>query len=482
MLFNSFSFLIFFAILCAVYFSLPNRFRPALLLIGSYLFYISWMPVHAILLAGLTLFNFYIAIRMERESGLTGRKLLLAASILSNAGMLFSLKYLSLFAGAVNTIMATTGSGLKVPVLGFLLPLGISFYTLKIMNYTIDVYRGKKAVERNLLLFGLYVAFFPQLISGPIDRSTGLLPQFHESRDFDYDRVADGLRLMLWGFFQKLVIADNLAAVVDPVFNNPTAYQGPTLSLASVLFSFQIYCDFSGYSDIAIGAARVLGYQSMNNFERPYLSTSIPEFWKRWHISLSTWFRDYLYIPLGGNRTTLSRWYANLFIVFVVSGLWHGSNWTFLMWGALHGFYYICSMITRNLRKRLSAAARFNRMPRLQVSARCLMTFVLVTFAWIFFRANSVSDALFIITHLFSGWEGKMIPSELLLSSRFEFLTGMAAVIFMIVLEICEGREPLWDRFRTRPLWLRWAVYYGGVLLVLLLGSFGSRQFIYFQF
>lgn len=247
-----------------------------------------------------------------------------------------------------------------------LLPVGISFYTFQSLSYSIDVYRGEKEPERNFGKFALYVAFFPQLVAGPIERSTNLLPQFDRRISFDYDRFVSGLRLMLWGFFKKIVIADRLAIYVNEVYNSPAEFQGLTLILATYFFAFQIYCDFSGYSDIAIGAARIMGYDLMINFRQPYFSQSIAEFWKRWHISLSTWFKDYLYIPLGGNRVAKNRWYFNLMAVFLISGLWHGANWTFVLWGFLHGFYLVFSIWTQNIRDTISHAFRVDRFPALQ--------------------------------------------------------------------------------------------------------------------
>jgi alginate O-acetyltransferase complex protein AlgI len=488
MLFNSLEFLIFFAIVCILYFSLPDRFRWMLLLVGSYAFYISWEADYAILLAGLTLFNYSAALLLDRTTASGRKKVVLALTLLSNVGVLFWLKYLNFFAGSAKNIFHHYNIAVTVPVFSVILPVGISFYTFKIMNYIIDVYRGAIQPEKKLGIFALFVSFFPQLIAGPIDRATSLLPQFHGSHDFDYQRVTSGLKLMLWGFFQKLVIADNLSVIVDRVFNHPRQHEGLSLLLASILFTFQIYCDFSGYSDIAIGAARVFGFTSMNNFERPYFSGSIPEFWRRWHISLSSWFRDYLYIPLGGNRVAVPRWYLNLFIVFIVSGLWHGANWTFIVWGALHGFLCILSAATGNLRKRLTAAVGLGRTPALHQVMRVVMTFLLVSLAWIFFRANTISDALYVVSHLFTGWfdlSGKGgIPSvyALISSCRFEFIVGSLSVVIMEIVHFMQQKRSVRQMVQTKPIWQRWALYYCLVAAILLLGNLGSKQFIYFQF
>ncbi len=394
MLFNSLEFLLFFAIVCILFFSLPNRFRWALLLGGSYIFYMSWEADYAILLAFLTLFNYYAVHYMDKAGSAGRKKTILVLTIASDVGVLFWFKYLNFFAGSVKAALQHFGVAITVPVFSILLPVGISFFTFKILNYVIDVYRGTIKPERRLGLFALFVSFFPQLIAGPIDRAAKLLPQFSHTHDFDYRRVKDGLTLMLWGFFQKLVIADNLSVLVDRVFKNPYQYEGLSLALAAIFFTFQIYCDFSGYSDIAIGIAQVFGYTSMNNFERPYFSRSVPEFWRRWHISLSSWFRDYLYIPLGGNRVAMPRWYINLFIVFLVSGLWHGANWTFVAWGALHGLFCIASAATGNLRKKLVTATGMDKIPAFHKGMQILVTFCLVSLAWIFFPANTNSHAV----------------------------------------------------------------------------------------
>jgi alginate O-acetyltransferase complex protein AlgI len=482
MLFTSTSFLIFFVVVGTVYFALPSRLRSWVLLGASYYFYATYEPLYLILLAGLTLFNYYAGIRLGKAAGRTGQEWVLAASLVSCIGTLFFFKYLNLFAGTIQALTGQVHAGYRSPALTFLLPVGISFFTFKIMNYMIDVYRDRQAPETQLASFALYVSFFPQLIAGPIDRATKLLPQMHVEHAFDYRRVTDGLRLMLWGFFQKVVIADTLATLVDPVFDNPVQYQGARLTFAAICFTFQIYCDFAGYSDIAIGAAQVFGYTSMNNFDRPYFAKSIPEFWRRWHISLSTWFRDYLYIPLGGNRTTLPRWYLNLFLVFLISGLWHGSNWTFLVWGALHGFLYICSLATQSIRARFVTFMGLNRIPSLYKSFRVLFTFILVAFAWIFFRANTISDAFYIVSHLFTGWSSTPVQALSFPVAPFELVVAMGSIVILETAHLMQGHGSIREIMAQKPVWLRWGLYYGAIVAILLFGNFGSKQFIYFQF
>jgi len=335
MLFNSLDFLIFFPVIVGLYFALSPKYRWVLLLGASYYFYMCWKAEYIILIVFSTLVDYFAARQMARIQEKKKRRPFLYLSLLSNLGLLFFFKYWNFFSGETRALLDSWNIMADVPTFQLLLPVGISFYTFQTLSYTIDVYNGKLEPEKNLGRFALYVSFFPQLVAGPIERATHLLPQLRQTFDFDYQRVVSGLQQMLWGFFKKVVIADRLAVYVNEIYASPGDENGLALLLATYFFAFQIYCDFSGYSDIAIGAARVMGYDLMENFRTPYLSKSIREFWSRWHISLSTWFRDYLYIPLGGNRVPQVRWFLNLFIVFVVSGFWHGANWTFLIWGAL---------------------------------------------------------------------------------------------------------------------------------------------------
>ena len=341
MLINSIHFLIFFPIVVAIYFSIAQKYRWILLLIASYYFYMSWKAEYIIWIIISTIITYVVGIKIYNSTSVKQKKMYLLVSLLSSAGMLFVFKYFNFFSDSVRTILEQFSIQLNPITLKILLPVGISFYTFKTISYTIDVYRGEIEPQKHLGIFAVYISFFPQLIAGPIERARSLLPQLYEIHYFEYQRVTDGLKLMLWGFFKKVVIADGLALVVDKVFNNVHDYTGTSLLLATFFFAFQIYGDFSGYSDIATGSAQIMGIKSMDNFKRPYFSRSISEFWKRWHISLSSWFKDYLYIPLGGNRVSIPRWYLNLLIVFIVSGLWHGAKWTFAVWGALHGFYLV---------------------------------------------------------------------------------------------------------------------------------------------
>ena len=482
MLFNSFNFVLFFPAVVAIYYIIPHRYRWLLLLLASYYFYASWKPEYVILIVISTLIDYYAGIGMSRTAEQLVRQRWLLLSLFSNLGMLFGFKYFDFFSDALTTALNQFNVFYDVPTFELLLPVGISFYTFQSMSYSIDVYRGQKQAEHHLGIFALYVAFFPQLVAGPIERSIRLLPQFSQKHEFDYERVTDGLKRMAWGFFKKLVIADRLAVFVDSVYANPTEFTGIPLILATYFFAFQIYCDFSGYSDIAIGAARVLGFDLMENFRQPYFSRSVREFWLRWHISLSSWFRDYLYIPLGGNRVVKWRWYYNLMVVFLLSGLWHGANWTFLAWGGLHGFYLLCYIWTRSLRVKLLEATGLGRYPRLRMLFAVIITFHLVTFAWIFFRANSISDALYIVTHLFA-WNGlnyRQFSSYQFF--QYELSIVALAIALMEMIHLFQQWGSVRQLISQRPIWVRWAIYYTLIFLILIFGEFGTKEFIYFQF
>ncbi len=401
MLFNSLEFIIFFPIVVALYFILKPRYRWILLLVASYYFYMCWSYKYIVLIMFSTVVDYFAGILMHRTEKKTPRKLLLSASLFTNLGLLFFFKYFNFFGETVNFFFDKFNIFSEVPAYDFLLPVGISFYTFQTLSYTIDIYRRKQAPEYHFGRFALFVSFFPQLVAGPIERSVNLLPQFRQDFKFEYGRVRDGILLMTWGFFKKVVIADRLAEYVNMVYNNATDYGGLQNIIATFFFSFQIYCDFSGYSDIAIGGALIMGYRLMTNFRRPYFATSIRDFWQRWHISLSSWFRDYVYISLGGNRVVKWRWYYNLFITFLVSGLWHGAEWTFVIWGALHGLYMVFAIWSAKLREKANGFMGISNNQRLYQFTQIIVTFVLVYFSWIFFRANNTHDALLIIGNTF---------------------------------------------------------------------------------
>ena len=493
LLFNSFEFLIFFPTVVTIYFLLPHRWRWLFLLGASYYFYMSWKLEYIFLIILSTIVDYVVGIQLGKTSEPLRRKLYLALSLTVNLGVLFTFKYFNFFRDSLNEVFNYVDAPYSVPYLDVLLPVGISFYTFQTLSYTIDVYRGKKEPERHFGIFALYVAFFPQLVAGPIERATRLLPQFYKPHRFDYERVVSGLQLIMWGFFKKLVIADRLAVMVNMVYNDATQYSGFPLILATYLFAFQIFCDFSGYSDIAIGAARIMGIDLMLNFRQPYFAQSISEFWKRWHISLSTWFRDCLYIPLGGNRVTLWRWQLNLLIVFLVSGLWHGANWTFVIWGALHGGYLIAEIWLSMLWGKLShffdykkwggQASPLSRIKILSI-LKILIVFHLVVFAWIFFRANSISDAFYIVQHLLVFKPAQSLAYTVnVLFPRNDLLVALLAIIMMESIHFVQERGDIWQFLKPKPIYLRWAFYYVIFFMLIFLGEFSSHEeFVYFQF
>ena len=489
MLFNSLHFLIFFPVVVAIYFLIPHKWRWMLLLIASYYFYMCWKYEYIILIIASTLIDYFAGRQMSRLKEKAKRKKYLYLSLLTNLGLLFSFKYFNFFNDSLRELFNQFNIFYNVSAFNVLLPVGISFYTFQTLSYTIDVYNGKTKAEKHLGIFAVYVSFFPQLVAGPIERSNRLLPQFFKKHDFNYDRVTSGLKLMLWGFFKKVVVADRLAVLVDSVYNDPASYTGIPMVVATVFFAFQIYCDFSGYSDIAIGSARVMGYELMENFRRPYFSKSISEFWKRWHISLSTWFRDYLYIPLGGNRVVKWRWYYNLMITFIVSGLWHGANWTFLVWGTLHGFYLVFGIISKNARDKVTSFLSINRLPNLQKFIRVSITFSLVLFAWIFFRANSLSDAWFIIANIFSDIGHYFDLRYVALKFRgmglqsIDLIYSFLFVTILLIFDLFERKETLWSQLQIKSPWIRWSLYYIILILILFYSPYNKAQnFIYFQF
>lgn len=484
MLFNSLHFLLFFIIVTSLYFALPHNRRWLLLLISSCYFYMAFVPIYIIILGGTIVIDYFAGIFIEKSEG-KRRKLFLVASLVANIGVLAVFKYYNFINENLSFLLHGFGASNPIPYLSILLPVGLSFHTFQAMSYTIEVYRGHQKAERHFGIYSLYVMFYPQLVAGPIERPQNMLHQFREKYDFDYDRVMSGLRLMAWGLFKKVVIADRLAIAVDTVFNNPEQHNSLSLIIATVFFTFQIFCDFSGYSDMALGAARIMGFKLMTNFDKPYQSKSVHEFWKRWHISLSTWFKDYLYITLGGNRVTVPRWYLNLFIVFLVSGLWHGANWTFVIWGALHGFYLVFGLITQKYRDRFNQLLHIDKVPIIST----ISTFVLVAFAWIFFRANSVDSAFYIVKHIFTGIPDvvhQLINNQPILESmglkKNDFALSILLIIFLETVHYVQSKKSLSDIFVQKPAYVRWAVYYGVILAIIFLGVFENRQFIYFQF
>jgi alginate O-acetyltransferase complex protein AlgI len=485
LLFNSFTFLIFFPVVAALYFALPHRWRWAWLLAASCYFYMAFIPVYILILFFTIGIDYVAGIMIEGAEG-RKRKLYLTASVIANVGVLAVFKYFNFLNANARAIAEVFHWPYGIGPLNFILPIGLSFHTFQAMSYTIEVYRGRQKAERHLGIYALYVMFFPQLVAGPIERPQNLLHQFYEEHFFEYERVADGIRRMAIGLFMKVVIADRLARYVNVVYNDVSSFKGLTLIIATVFFAVQIYCDFAGYSMMAIGAAEVMGFRLMNNFDRPYLSRSISEFWSKWHISLSTWFRDYVYIPLGGNRVAMPRWYYNLFVTFVLSGLWHGANWTFVIWGALNGFYLIFALVTRDVRARITQAVGLASAPRLHAALQVIITFALSCVAWVFFRANSFVDAMHVFrASLVFPRSAQLVPLILRDEgiTKFEFLYAVALIVGLFVVEIASTRTDLIKRFLSQPVWVRWPAYYAACMAIWILGVSGeARAFIYFQF
>ena len=489
MLFNSLEFIIFFILVTSIYFVLPYKFRWILLLSSSYYFYGSWNAKYLILIIISTLIDYFAGIMMENEKLKQKRKKYLALSLAANLGMLFVFKYFNFFTDNLNQLFDAFALDLQISTLKVLLPVGISFYTFQTLSYTFDVYRGDRKAERHLGLFATYVAFFPQLVAGPIESSTHLLPQFRKKFDFDYIRMTAGLKLMLWGLFKKIVVADRAAVIVNNIYNDVYSHSGLTLLIASLCFGVQIYCDFSGYSDIAIGSAKVMGFDLIENFKIPYYSKSISEFWRRWHVSLGKWFKDYLYISLGGNKVSKYKYYRNLMIVFLVSGLWHGASWNFVIWGALHGIYITLEISTKKQREAFYKAIGLTKYPNFKKMIHIISTFSLVTFSWIFFRANTLKDALYIVANTFSNLnsyttlQGISSSLEALKIGKVAFMVTILSMVILELFHINLRSKKIHHLFQNKPVFIRWGIYYSLILWIIMFGIFGTvNEFIYFQF
>lgn len=496
MLFNSFSFLLFFPVVTLLYFAVPHQARYLWLLVASYYFYMSWNPKYAVLIAASTVITYLSGILIGREVSLPSggsvwrKRLWVFLSMSSNLAILFFFKYFDFFIVNLNRVLESTGFALLDPSFDVILPVGISFYTFQALSYTMDVYRGQIYVEKNIFKYALFVSFFPQLVAGPIERSKNLLVQINKRHYFDWQRMIDGLLLMLWGFFLKLVIADRVAILVNTVYNEPGSYEGLTLVFATICFGIQIYCDFASYSVIAIGSAQVMGFSLMDNFRQPYFSRSIGEFWRRWHISLSTWFRDYLYIPLGGSRKGTARKYLNVMIVFIVSGLWHGANWTFVIWGFLHGAFQVIGQITRPWKEWTADKLGIDRDAANFKLGQMLITFILANFAWIFFRAPSLTAAREIISGIGAVWNPWILTDGslfLLGLTAKSFWAGVVAILILIGVSAAQYRGVrIRETFARQGIFFRWIITLGLIFAVILFGIYGpgysASQFIYFQF
>lgn len=446
-------------------------------MVASCFFYGYFKVEYLLILFFTIIIDYFAGIWIEKKEGFQ-RKLALIVSIVANVGVLAYFKYYNFIFESFNSVLHRAGSAQQFDLLTIILPIGLSFHTFQAMSYTIEVYRGVHPAERHLGIYALYVMFYPQLVAGPIERPQNVIPQFYEVHKFEYQRVVSGLRLMLWGMFKKVVIADRLSLFVDLVYNEPTHYKGLPLAVATLFFAFQIFCDFSGYSDIALGSARVMGFDLMKNFDRPYFAKSIAEFWKRWHISLSTWFRDYLYIPLGGNRKGGFRTNLNLFIVFMVSGLWHGASWNYVIWGALHGVYLVVGRETKSLQIKLFGDSTRSLLAKI---TNAIFTFGLVYFAWIFFRARTLRESYYIISNFFQK-SSHTLHETIQLIGINELWILLISFLIMEGVHVYQRKNDIVAWFANQRKWVQWGVYYTLILLIICFGVYTQTQFIYFQF
>lgn len=483
MLFNSIDFAIFLPIVFILYWFGTNKnlkLQNFLIVAASYLFYGWWDWRFLSLILFSTIVDYSVGLGLLKQENQTKRKILLWTSILVNLGFLGFFKYYNFFLDNFITAFSFFGTELNANSLNIILPVGISFYTFQTLSYSIDVYKRKLEPTKDFIAFSAFVSFFPQLVAGPIERATHLLPQFYTKRTFDYSKAVDGMRQILWGLFKKIVVADNCAEFANQIFNDSANMNGSTLVLGALFFTFQIYGDFSGYSDIAIGTSRLFGFDLMRNFNFPYFSRDIAEFWRRWHISLSTWFRDYLYIPLGGSRGGTWMKVRNTFIIFIVSGFWHGANWTFIVWGALNAIYFLPLLLTKNNRRNLDTVAQGKLLPSLKEVSFMLLTFGLTVFAWIFFRAENIGHAISYISEILS-------PSLFSIPKFAGMPKALTTIILVAIFVLVEwkGREGQYAISHFGIKWkrpIRYAMYYCIVFLIMYFGNFNENQFIYFQF
>lgn len=471
MLFNSFQYAIFLPVIFIVYWGLPNRFQWVVLLLSSYYFYMSWNARYVILILFTTVVS-YVAARMI-ETHRKHRKIILATTLISCLGVLFVFKYFNFAIDIINNINSIIGIKLHFTTLRLLLPVGISFYTFQTLSYVIDVYRGDVVPERHFGIYATFISFFPQLVAGPIERTSNLLPQIKAHHKFNYEQATYGLMLMAWGFFKKLAIADVVSVYVDQVYTNIGRRTGFDLFVAIIFFTFQIYCDFSGYSDIAIGSAKLMGIELMTNFKSPYFASSIQDFWRRWHISLSTWFRDYVYIPLGGNRCSKMRQQVNLMITFLISGLWHGANWTFILWGGVHSLGQIVEKKLNIKRDSMAKEIVFG-----------MLTFGFCNIAWVLFRAQNVSDFGLIISRLFGFilTPGAFLQQTIGLG-RTKLAIIFIAIIILSIYDFISLKTDVINLIRRQNGIIRWSIYVGFIWVTWsLMEKTGSSEFVYFQF
>lgn len=498
MLFNSAEFLIFFPIVTLIYFAIPKRVKYIWLLVASYYFYMCWNAEYAILIFISTVITYLSGLLLERTKKQEiseykknrEKKLIVALSFVANLGILFYFKYTNFALFLFGLGLSRLSINIQVPQFDIILPVGISFYTFQALSYTMDVYRDEIYAEKNFLRYALFVSFFPQLVAGPIERSKNLLKQLSSPQKFDFEKAREGLLLMIWGYFLKIVLADRIAIFVDTVYGDYNTFTGAYLVLATALFAVQIYCDFAGYSTIAMGAAKILGIDLMENFDAPYLSTSVAEFWRKWHISLTSWFKDYLYIPLGGSRKGKARKYINKLIVFLVSGLWHGASLSFIVWGGLNGVYQIIGEILSPVRDRAIKVFHLNRNSLGHKAAQMFFTFVLVDFSWIFFRADTLKSSLRIIKAMMSVYNPWIFFDGSIYNCGLDQKNYWVMIFGIMILIFADYQKHKGNRLRTvivqQDYWVRWLLIDIAIIFLLIYGIWGSTydaaNFIYFQF
>ncbi len=499
MLFNSIDFLIFFPIVLSVYFIIPNsRIKQLWLLASSYYFYMCWNARYAILILTSTFITYLSGILLEKvkqadlisEKQVLYKRSIVAGSLLSNLGILFYFKYINFTIDVISRIFTHVHIQLNMPSFDIMLPVGISFYTFQALSYTMDVYRDEIYAEKDFFQYALFVSFFPQLVAGPIERSKNLLKQLAVPKNFNFENFREGILLMIWGYFLKIVIADRLSIFIDRVYGDHSVYGGWYLIVATIFFAVQIYCDFGGYSTIAMGAAKILGIDLMENFDAPYLSTSVAGFWRKWHISLTSWFKDYLYIPLGGSRKGKFRKYMNKMSVFLVSGLWHGAQFSFIMWGGMNGAYQVIGEILQPVRDKLVSVLHLNRHSIGHKLVHVFGTFVLVDLSWVFFRAKGVKEAfsmiksIFTVNNLYVLFDGSIYNCGLDMAN---FWLAIICIGILLFADVCKYRKiRIRDVIIAQDYWFRWLIIASSVCMILLLGkwgpSFDKASFIYFQF
>ena len=478
MLYNSLAFAVFLPIVFIIYWAVPHKCRWALLLVASYYFYMCWNPKYIILILVTTVMSYLAAIGLERENCQKKKKRIMAIAAVICLGVLFFFKYFNFFSSSIIDILNVLSIPMNPLTWKVILPVGISFYTFQTLSYVIDVYKGDIKAEHHFGYYAAFISFFPQLVAGPIERAGNLLPQIKAVHRFEYEKASYGIKRMVWGYFKKIVIADTLSQFVSAVYDNPQQYQGFALVIATLFFTLQIYCDFSGYSDIAIGTAKLLGIDLMTNFKSPYFSQSVKAFWSRWHISLSTWFRDYVYIPLGGNRVGKIRHGLNLMLTFLASGLWHGANWTFVVWGGIHGIAQVA--------ENAAAHNKLKDSKGLLGALRVILCFLFCSFAWIFFVSDSLGDAFYVIGHLFSGCQSPITYLREGIGkvgfSNIKMMEITISVMLLAIYDFVSSKKDCISSINEKNILIRHAFVIGIILLIITCGYTGQSTFVYFQF